>query len=338
MEIQQSSVKRVRGRRLGRAILGLELAGTMILVVAWFWTGDFRETSLGAVLLAWFAFLVRTCMFQIGLTLGVAMVVFLGLRAWRLAMGALPALVLCFIPSAMSLVPRETEAIEGKSLRVMSFNVLANNRADAAILGEIREHDPDLLFVQEVTKRRHELFVEELGEEYPFVYRVAWKPWFGMSVFAKRELLEPREIFGGHGREALRFKIRVGDGEATVWAIHPPHPVLPGQVRVGRHQFADLLDDVRATGGAKIIVGDCNWGVTSPQAAVLAGEGFRDAFDLGGSGRGVTYAYRGIRRFVAAFRIDHVYVSEELACERAWNGDPSGSDHRPIVAEVGWGE
>ncbi len=327
------------GRRWSQwVVLGAELALACVLIVAWYWRGDFREESLGGVAFAWILFMVRTCMFQIGVAVAVAMVVFAAARAWKLVLGGVPALVLSLMPTGALYLGDERGAVEGEPLRVMSFNVLASNARTDRILGQIGEHNPDLLVVQEVTRWRHEALAGELGEAYPFVYRVAWQPWFGMSVFSKRELVGAEEVFAGHRRQALRFEIEVGDGRATVWAIHPPHPLMPRLVRIGRHQFADLLEEIDATPGAKIVVGDCNWGRTSPQAAVLASLGFRDAFDLGGSGRGVTYAFRGVRRLVPGFRIDHVYVSEELSSERAWNGKAVGSDHRPVVAEVGWAE
>ncbi len=324
------------GRRLTWVLLGLELLGTVLLGLGWMWTGDFRESSLAAVLFAWVLFMARTCVFQIGLGLAVILVLLCVLRAWRVVLGLLPGLALCVWANAQVLMPTEAPPIAGESLRAMSFNVLAINREDDQILAQIREQDPDLLVVQECTTRRHDLIVAELGESYPHIQRATWQPWIGISVFSKRELLGGVKALQGHGRPAARFDILVDDRAIAVWAIHPPHPVLPRHVRVGRHQFADLLAQVRQTPGPKMILGDCNWGTTSPQAAVLASEGFADAFSLGGSGRGETYAFRGWRRLVPGFRIDHVYLSEELTCERAWNGLPAGSDHRPVVAEIGW--
>lgn len=125
----------------------------------------------------------------------------------------------------------------------------------------------------------------------------------------------------------------------AVYAIHPQHPVTLDNVRRSRHHFADLREAVRRESIPTMIVGDCNWDSNSPQDSALAREGFQDAHDLagpsGGWTRGSTWCAKGWKRFFPGFRIDHVYLGPGLSAASARVGRSAGSDHRPVIADVG---
>jgi endonuclease/exonuclease/phosphatase (EEP) superfamily protein YafD len=58
--------------------------------------------------------------------------------------------------------------------------------------------------------------------------------------------------------------------------------------------------------------------------------------DLAGHRRGATFPATGRWSRLPGIRIDHVMLSRELTCSRSYVAGNSGSDHRPIVADVGW--
>ncbi len=324
-------------RRVERRVRAGIVLGTLILGGAWVYPHRFGEMDSGEALVAWASFMVRTCGFQIGLVLAMAAVVLAVLRWWGSVLLLVAALVLTLAPSAMSLVPRH-EVVPGARLRVMSFNVLGANRSHDAVGSEILRQAPDIVVVQESNTIWHRALLQRLGRAYPHVVRLAWTEWNGMSVFSRVPVRDARRVLTGHGRDALRFTVEFDGSTIAVYAIHPLHPVRVSHVRSAWALFGDLERAVREEPGAVMVVGDCNWGVLSPQHARLERLGMREAFAVSGWGRGSTWCASGWKRFIPGFRIDHVYVSEQLACARAWVGSASGSDHRPMIADVGWRE
>ncbi len=322
-------------RLVERRVRALIVVGTLVLVVAWVYPYRIGEMGLGETLASWAAFMVRTCGFQIGLGLLVVAVVLGLLRWWKSVLLLVPALVLTLGPSAVSLVGRGEE-VSGQTLRVMSFNVMGTNRAHDAVREEVLRQDPDIVVIQESNNLWHRALLLRLGRAYPYVTRLSWNEWSGMSLFSRVPVRDVRRVLTGHGRDGLRFAVSIGGEPVVVYAIHPPHPVSPGNVRRAFALFGDLVRAIEDEGGAVMVVGDCNWGMLSPQHGQMVRLGMREAYARAGSGRGTTWCARGWKRFIPGFRIDHVYVSEGLACARAWVGEASGSDHRPMIAEVGW--
>jgi len=74
--------------------------------------------------------------------------------------------------------------------------------------------------------------------------------------------------------------------------------------------------------------------VPAGEVALLGGDS--DTHDLAGNGRGSTWRFRalGVTHRLPGFRIDHVFVSPQLTCTNAQVLDVSGSDHRPIIADI----
>lgn len=322
-------------RRIERRVRALIVLGTLVLVGAWVYPYRFGEMGLGEALASWAAFMVRTCGFQIGLVLVMIGVMLALFRWWTSVLLLVPALVMTLGPTVVSLVPR-SEEVSGQTLRVMSFNVLGVNRAHDAVSEEILRQDPDIVVIQESNNLWHKALLLRLGRAYPYVTRLSWNDWSGMSVFSRVRVDDVQRVLTGHGRDALRFTVAMDGSAVVVYAIHPPHPVSVGNVCGAFALFGDLSRAIEDEGGAVMVVGDCNWGMLSPQHGEMERLGMREAYAVAGRGRGTTWCARGWKRFIPGFRIDHVYVSDALACARAWVGDASGSDHRPMIAEVGW--
>ena len=87
-----------------------------------------------------------------------------------------------------------------------------------------------------------------------------------------------------------------------------------------------------------ILAGDFNFTDGTANSAALGDAGLRDAHDLAGSGRGSTWRFRalGFTHRLPGFRIDHIYVSDQMTCTSAQVLDTAGTDHRPIIADVAW--
>jgi len=134
----------------------------------------------------------------------------------------------------------------------------------------------------------------------------------------------------------MRAVIELAGRRVAVYNIHLLPPWGLEYTTENRLQFADLLDKLAGERLPVILAGDFNFTETSPNAASLRGIGLRDAHDLGGWGRGTTWPVNSFFRWIPSLRLDHIYLSDELTCSRCRTGVGTGSDHRPVVAEIGF--
>jgi len=112
-------------------------------------------------------------------------------------------------------------------------------------------------------------------------------------------------------------------------------PTSATLMRYRQRQHEGILDQLRDERLPVILAGDFNATPTSPSTASLTALGFTDAYDLGGYGPGHTWPNRTFAKFLPGIRIDHVYLSEGPTCTASHVGEPIGSDHRPVIADIG---
>ena len=62
-----------------------------------------------------------------------------------------------------------------------------------------------------------------------------------------------------------------------------------------------------------------------------------DGFELAGHGRGSTWPVEPQwMQWLPGVRIDHVFVSPQLTCTQFIVGEYDGSDHLPVIADIGF--
>jgi endonuclease/exonuclease/phosphatase (EEP) superfamily protein YafD len=325
-------IGRLIKRLLWIGILGANAA----LLLAYLLPQDFRETRASYLLLAFFAFMVRSLQFQIALGLllstGLAWIA----RSRLLALlGLLPAIAL-IAPVAMEYAPKEHASPTEATCRVMSMNLLYKNENTAAIVKQIRAADPDVLLVEEFTLFQNDALQAEIGDEYPYQCIAADHGSSGIGIFSRIAMSDGGDVGLFNSHQQLRATLHLPDGDVALYAIHLKSPQSISSVCQARIQTADLVDRLKNERLPVIIGGDFNFTEDSPNAAALRGIGLVSTHDLAGHGRGVTWPYLGRWPYVPGIRIDHVMLSHQLTCSRSYVAGNSGSDHRPIVADVGW--
>jgi endonuclease/exonuclease/phosphatase (EEP) superfamily protein YafD len=297
---------------------------------------NLRNTNELYVFAAVVSFFARVFQLHIALAAGGVAIVALLVRARRLAtFSALTSLVL-LIPTIASLLPRSAPAAASPAIRVMSINLLKTNRDIDAILRQIRETNPDIIAFQEHSTWSEELLSRELAD-YP--YRLTDPrddSAAGAAIFSKLpmsgQVQQPHDRLGV--RERLRAVVTLGGREVVLYAIHPCSPHRYSNVLRNRLQAADLTDELRKEPLPVIVAGDFNATELTPNLEAFSVAGLTNTHDLAGSGRGATWPDTPFLRDLPGFRIDHILISRQLTCTRSQVGGPTGSDHRPIFADV----
>jgi len=149
----------------------------------------------------------------------------------------------------------------------------------------------------------------------------------GMSLVSSYPTLTPLVTamidFSREELDHFRIMHRILVERGLALAPHAPDPYARALVgRIRRGEEATLCDRL-------LVAGDFN---LMPDSAIYreSWSHLQNAFSAGGLGWGYTKR----EAWVLAARIDHILVGPRWQVVRAWVESSSGSDHRPLVADL----
>lgn len=301
---------------------------------------NFTNTSPGYVIAAQSAVMARMFTFHFGLLLTL-----IGAIAWwrkmrTMALATVPVALFTIGSLAMTYLPHQHSAVE-PALRVMSVNLLMINERTNPILAEIHQFDPDVLLLQEYTDLWDKTLTESLGARWPHHEGIAQEDSFGAAIFSKRPFVKRVQMHVKLGTvrvPQIRAVIDVDGQPIAIYNIHTLPPRKLDYTIAHRLQVADLLKHLRDEKLPCLVAGDFNFTEASPQADAMADLSFVDAQDQAGRGRGTTWPVNSFLRYmpIPGIRLDHVYLSPGLAATEIQTGVGEGSDHRPVMAIIGF--
>ncbi len=249
-------------------------------------------------------------------------------------------------------------AVEGQSLRVMSWNLLSRNRDIAAIEAMIREHGADVVALQELSVRQADALMPRLERDYPFHALSPAPPngrGEGLGVWSRYPLEEISPPQSQRtGCSCQRLLLDVGGRPIRLLNVHPTIPVtfargnlwkggprIPALTSFSTRPQEPALEAIEAEAQANrtamVVVGDFNTHDRQPNYWRLR-RYLQDAHRVAGSGFGLTFPnYRAWARPLPVppfLRLDYVFYTPDLVATRAWNDTIPTSDHRAILADL----
>lgn len=328
-----------RRSRWHRAAWALVLAAYPLLALGHLWRTDLERTDPGHLFVSAAVFVVRTAWFHLGLGLTLVAIWAAWGRHRGLVLATLAPVLVTIGPDLLRYLPRRPPPIAGPPCTIMHFNLLYANSRTAAAVAEIRRVNPDLLVLQEYDPQWDATLYPALAEDYPFVARHVRPGPFGSAVFSRLPFCGQADFLvppGDARLPILRAEVLFGDQPVAVYGIHlwPPKglDLFVAQRRRQLH-LAELLAEET---GPVIVCGDFNYTARHELHRVLLQLGLADAHEVAGWGRGSTWPMTAPGRFLPGFAIDHVYVGGGLTCGSARTGSAAGSDHKPVIVEVGF--
>lgn len=277
-----------------------------------------------------------------------------------------PSIHRSFFPHSFFLPrPADAEVTNASGLRVMTFNIWEVARPVDGVVEAVRQADPDVLAVQELTPA----FARELDQVLSEVYsyqRLRPARVSGLGIWSRypvraeqgwpaAEPSTPGHVLGQH--VALEIGERVVDVVNLHFDSPDPRvrgtPVWPFWLITGeatqdrRREVAEVAPRLRALaqGGATLAVaGDFNLTDQTPEYRSLLSSGLVDAYRAVGWGFGHTFPSPAGREALrkehlpapaALLRLDYVLYSRRLTARRVtvWP-ETGGSDHHPVVADL----
>ena len=320
-------------------LAAVALAGVVMAeLFAWLLPQRLMEDGRWYLRLASVSLFIRVFQLHLGLATLPLVAVLLAVR-WRksAALGAV-LVVAMLLPYARDFAPKHPPRAALPTVRLMSINLYARNRDEAAIMRAIDLANPDVLVLLEVT------------------------PWSLDNVIRKHLLgryeyvTQPRAH--GAGTVMTRLPFRIGESasnsrgsfnrhpvllevagmDVALYAIHLISPGGPSLIAENRQQVTYFSEIARAEKRPTIIAGDCNFPQLSPNAAAFRRVGLRSSHELIGYGLGNTWGPRWwpMLNQMPGVRIDHIWLSPALTATSHTVGPDTGSDHRPVIADIGF--
>lgn len=265
-------------------------------------------------------------------------------RALLLGLLAFPTLVFGWFYGALFL-PRWQAAPSGARLTAMTYNVLYSNHDFEALAASIRAAQPDLIGFEELTEAHAEALPALLAADYPYAALSQDTGPMGAGLMS-RFPIETSEAFSLPPRNlAMRAVVNMDGRRLRVYVVHlSPNNLLDFELSqapalaVERYaarkgETEQLQAELAALDLPAIMLCDCNLTDTSAAYATLravAGDSFGEA------GWGLGHSLQTLWSPVPVQRIDYVWHRHEFYAAAAGVGEPGGSDHRPVWAELVW--
>jgi endonuclease/exonuclease/phosphatase (EEP) superfamily protein YafD len=271
---------------------------------------------------------------------GIAAVLVLGvsaaLRRWPQAAVAGPVALLLAILVLPRALPADQSALasDGTELRVMSANLLRGSADLDRVVELVREHEIDLLSVQELTPAadrglRRAGLEELLGERAVF----AEPEVSGSGLYARWPLEEVGLIRGSRDAFAMpSAAVRPpGADPVEVIDVHPVPPTSSGAVSTWSDGLRSL-PPANVDGVVRLLIGDFNATLDHDELRSILDTGYVDAADA--VGKGLTPTWPEGRLIPPSVTIDHVLVDERVRVGDVDIYELPGSDHRAVTAEL----
>jgi vancomycin resistance protein VanJ len=255
---------------------------------------------------------------------------------FRLALVLAIPTLLMGLTFAPLFLPRTPAALAARTpMKVMSYNVWGRNQNITAAAAVIRQAQPDILLLQEVTWPIAHTLKDELADLYPDnELHVAYEPSMGQAILSRYPLIPTGASYNkGRTQKAV---VDTPDGPMAVWNVHPHAPLAWSRQY---QQISALAEEIAAVDGPLIVGGDFN---TTDQAETyrLVNQHLNNAHWQAGWGFGFTFPahtprFKRVPIITPLVRIDHIFYSDHFFARHAGTLSTSGgSDHLPVVAEL----
>lgn len=267
----------------------------------------------------------------------------LWLRSRAALVGVAISSVLFLLTYGAFFLPALPGQATGTTFTVMTYNVFLKNEQADSVLTEVAANNPDIVGLQELYPPNEALITRRLKASYPY-----WNVEPGVGLFSRYPIHGCESVRTASGISGLiqRCQITLDDHSIAVYNVHiRPARLLKGQVsglsmvtglepEQHNEDLRLLLSILEGEAEPVIIMGDFNMIDQEPHYIRLR-HALKDAYRERGWGFGFTYS-RFPETGIPIWRIDYIFHSPMIRPLDSWVGNLGGSDHRPVIARLGF--
>lgn len=243
-------------------------------------------------------------------------------------------LVYPFTTISKKQIQSERDINRNKSLRILIFNVLQDNKDYQSILAQITNCDPDVICMVETDDVWLNQVRKELEVNYPHTILSPLDNTYGMIFFSKLKLEDEEICFNVKDDvPSISTKVILKDGsKVQLYCVHPEPPVPNENPRSTARDKELLIVGEKALKQSLpvIVMGDLNdvaWSYTTELFCKISqlldprkGRGFFSTFSA--------------RSYLLRFPLDHIFCSREFTVVKIKRLPYAGSDHFPMFIEL----
>ena len=214
-------------------------------------------------------------------------------------------------------------------VRAMLMNINAANGNTQQVLDAVKQFDPDLLLLEEVTPEWAEK-LDQLKKIYPYRIAQPQSGCFGIMLLSKHKLKNERiEAVGSAGLPSIVTNVQLESGTITLIGTHPLPPIGARRAKERNQQLAALPDWVAQSEHPVLLIGDLNTSPWSPHfSRLLKDSGLKNS--MKGFGFQPSWPVKG---HLLRIPIDHLLHSPEITVHNRMIGSDVGSDHLPLIVD-----
>lgn len=217
----------------------------------------------------------------------------------------------------------------GETLSILSMNLLASNTNYSDSLELIREKDPDVVVLLELSPQ-WEKQIQVLHPVYPFRQMYPQTNNFGIGILSKMPMAFTVTDFGKGFPPSIFSESRVKDKPVSILATHPFPPVNQERFIFRNDQLEEISQFSMQQSGNFILAGDLNTSSYSKHFQKILEKGnlkdSRKGFGIASSWPTDNYAIRTT--------LDHFLLKGDMEVVKRSTERSIGSDHLPIYLEV----
>ncbi|PSB22591.1 endonuclease/exonuclease/phosphatase [filamentous cyanobacterium CCP1] len=250
----------------------------------------------------------------------------------------LGAIVPWYLPAPSAFPP----AFSPRTLKVLLSNVNYENRNVSALVDLIQEEEPDVVAIVEANEFWLQ-GLEPIETTLPYSFHTPRSKVFGtaldIALYSRFPLeMEPVQSVRNEKDFHLVATVNIPDRPLLVAAIHPPPPINRTLFNQRNRELNTIGEYIRqykntqTTNRSAIAIGDLNITMWSPNYhRFVQTSGLKNAR----KGFGILPTWHADIPFLD-IPIDHCLVSPNIQVNQIRTGRAIGSDHLPLVVEVGY--
>lgn len=226
--------------------------------------------------------------------------------------------------------PEQQQALA--TIKLLSSNVLMDNRNAQALLSLVHEHQPDIL----ITLESDQWWQEQLDTLEGYLHRLACPldNLYGMHIYSKYELVNPQiNYLVEDDKPSMIAQVKLNNAPTIELHVLHPAPPAPGENDESIERDVELLVVAKQVADKKhpvIVAGDLNdvaWSATTRLFQEISG------LKSPRTGRGLFNTFSAHHWFIR-WPLDHVFVSSHFELIALQRLSDIGSDHFPLLAEL----